>query len=221
MIDYLQHNRIRLALHTLRPGTGRALLLLHGLGERSPAGVPADLAAWPGPIHALDFTGHGESQVPRGGGYTCELLLADADIALARLGEATVCGRGLGGYIALLLAGARPLAVQGAILRDGPGLSGGGTNTKHPYIPVVDASQPAPPDPYAMADLATDARPPSYAAHYAMLADMHSPLSRPITMCAREQPEWLVAVATTLGLEWTDLKDALTLYAHAPDPQLP
>ena len=219
MIEYLQHNRIRLALHTLKPGPGRALLLLHGLGERAPRTLPADCAGWPGAVHALDFTGHGESQIPRGGGYTCELLLADADIALARLGEATVCGRGLGGYIALLLAGARPQAVHGAILRDGPGLSGGGTHTKHPYIPVVDTSRVGAPDPFALADLATDARPPSYAAHYAMLADMRSPLPRPVTLCAREQPEWLVAVTAALGLEWTAFDDALQAYAHAPNGQ--
>ena len=55
-------------------GTGRPLLLLHGLGERSPTAVPDHLAAWPGPVWALDFTGHGASSVPRGGGYTAEML---------------------------------------------------------------------------------------------------------------------------------------------------
>src|SRR5690606_791559 len=147
MIEFLQHNRIKLALHTLRAGQGTPLLLLHGLGERSPDTVPAEYAMWPGPIHALDFTGHGQSQVPRGGGYTCELLMADAEAALAHLKTATVVGRGLGGYVALLLAGARPETMRGAILIDGPGLAGGGTQAKNPYIPVVDASQLAPPDP--------------------------------------------------------------------------
>src|SRR5688572_14199327 len=118
MLELLKHNRIELALHRLRAGQGRALLLLHGLGERSPELVPEELAGWPGPIHALDFTGHGASTVPRGGGYTCELLMADADVALARLGEATVVGRGLGAYIALLIAGGRPEQVRGAVLRD-------------------------------------------------------------------------------------------------------
>ena len=42
------------------PGA-RPLLLLHGLGDRSPVAVPDDVAAWPGPIAALDFTGHGDS----------------------------------------------------------------------------------------------------------------------------------------------------------------
>ena len=39
-IHHLTHNKIRLALHEVRPGSGRPLLLLHGLGEQSPASVP-------------------------------------------------------------------------------------------------------------------------------------------------------------------------------------
>lgn len=212
MTEYLQHNRIRLALHTLRPGDGTPLLLLHGLGEQSPAVVPGELAAWPGPIHALDFTGHGASQIPVGGGYTCELLMADADTALLHLKSATVVGRGLGGYIAMLLAGARPEAMRGAIVLDGPGLAGGGTHAKNPYIPVVDASQMAPPDPFALADLATDARPPSYATNFAMLADMRSDLVHPISVCSFEQPEWLVGVMSALNLEKVTLQEALQRY---------
>lgn len=212
MTEYLQHNRIKLALHTLRPGDGTPLLLLHGLGERSPDAVPGEFAGWPGPIHALDFTGHGASQIPVGGGYTCELLMADADTALLRLKSATVVGRGVGGYIAMLLAGARPEAMRGAIVLDGPGLAGGGTHAKNPYIPVVDTAQMAPPDPFALADLATDARPPSYAANFAMLADMRSDLVHPISVCAFEQPEWLAGVMSALNLEKVTLQEALQRY---------
>ena len=78
----LRHGRIGLALHQLRPGAGRPLLLLHGLGEQSPTEVPAASAAWPGPVCALDFTGHGRSDAPRGGGYTAEILMGDVDAAL-------------------------------------------------------------------------------------------------------------------------------------------
>ncbi|MEX2625259.1 MAG: alpha/beta hydrolase, partial [Ilumatobacteraceae bacterium] len=104
-VTMLVHNRVQLALHRLRGGNGRPLLLLHGLGEQAPASVPAWAADWPGPVTALDFTGHGRSTVPRGGGYTAEILLADADAALAELGEVTVLGRGLGAYVGLQLAG--------------------------------------------------------------------------------------------------------------------
>src|SRR5687767_5829579 len=100
----LTHGKVQLALHTLRAeGEGRPLLLLHGLGESSPASVPGEVAAWPGPICALDFTGHGASTVPPGGGYNPEVLMGDADVALGELGEVTVVGRGLGGYVGLIL----------------------------------------------------------------------------------------------------------------------
>ncbi|MGO4327510.1 alpha/beta fold hydrolase [Cupriavidus sp. M-11] len=212
----LRHNRLRLALHPLKAGDGPSLLLLHGLGERSPQALPPEYAAWPGAVHALDFTGHGQSDIPRGGGYSCEFLMADADIALAHLGPCTVAGRGLGGYIALLLAGARPHEVRGAILRDGPGLAGGGTAARNPYIPIVDTARSGPPDPYAIADLATDVRPPSYAANYAMLAAQHSATPQPISICTSERPDWLKAVIDLLSLEKAELAQALQRYASLP-----
>ena len=217
MTEHLQHNRIELALHTLRPGdgrtgAGRALLLLHGLGERSPLRVPDELSEWPGPLHALDFTGHGNSSVPRGGGYTCELLMADADVALQRLGSATLVGRGLGAYVALLLAGARPKQVRGAILRDGPGLAGGGPGFSSPFIPFADVTQPAPPDPFALVELATDIRPPDYACIFARLAAQLSELRHPIAVCARERPSWLEAVMKELDVERITLPEAFSWY---------
>jgi pimeloyl-ACP methyl ester carboxylesterase len=214
MPEFLQHNRIKLALHALRAGPGRTLLLLHGLGERSPAAVPQELAAWPGPVYALDFTGHGASTVPRGGGYTCELLMADADAALARLGEATILGRGVGAYVALLIAGGRPTKVRGAILCDGPGLAGGGAGSTSAWIPFVDPSQAAPPDPFALVELATDIRPPDYAAIFARQAAQFAGLPRPISVCACERPEWLAAVVNELGVEMTNLREALASYAR-------
>jgi pimeloyl-ACP methyl ester carboxylesterase len=218
MTEFIHHNRVRLALHQLKDGAGPALLLLHGLGEHSPATLPSPFAGWPGPVHALDFTGHGASAIPPGGGYSCEFLMADADAALARLGTATVAGRGLGAYVGLLLAGARPKQVRGVILMDGPGLAGGGTPAKNPYIPVVDTTWPGPPDPYAIADLATDARPPEYASNYAMLASQHSPLERPVSVCTCEVPEWLQATMNLLSLERVGLEEALQDYAMLPPP---
>jgi pimeloyl-ACP methyl ester carboxylesterase len=216
-LTFLQHNRIRLALHTLRAGEGRALLWLHGLGEHAPATLPLEAAAWPGPVYALDFTGHGASSIPTGGGYTCELLMADVDIALAHLGSATVVGRGVGGYIALLIAGGRPDSVRGAIVRDGPGLAGGGSAATSPIVPFVDTSQPSPPDPYALVELATDVRPRDYASGFARQAAQFSGLSRPLAVCARERPGWLAAAMSELDIEPTSLAHALAWYAQ-PEP---
>lgn len=212
--EFVQHNRVKLALHTLRAGEGRALLLLHGLGEHAPAALPRELASWRGPVYALDFTGHGASSLPAGGGYTSELLMADADAALARLGQATIVGRGLGAYVALLIAGGRPEHVRGAILRDGPGLCGGGAASTSSIVHFVDTSQPSPPDPFALVELATDIRPPDYACVFARQAAQFSRLSRPISVCALERPPWLAAVTAELGVEETTLPEALAWYAQ-------
>jgi pimeloyl-ACP methyl ester carboxylesterase len=216
--ERLRHNRIELALHTLRPAAddhaGGALLLLHGLGEASPPAPPVWTRGWRGPVLALDFTGHGASTVPAGGGYTAELLLADADIALRHIGSATVVGRGLGAYIALMLAGTRADRVQGAVLADGPGLSGG------PSVPTTQTIVAFPdradaPDPYALFELGRDLRPPDYAATFARFALQTSPLDAPITVVARFRPAWLDAVANEHGVtEAATIDAALASYAR-------
>ena len=118
--------RREVALHHLKEGQGLPLLLLPELGEHA-----ADLAAgardWPGPEYGLDPSGHGAADWLRGGGYTPELVAADADVALAELGRAVLVGHGLGAYAVLLLAGARPEAVPAVILLPGSGLEGGGS----------------------------------------------------------------------------------------------
>jgi pimeloyl-ACP methyl ester carboxylesterase len=210
----LRHSRVDLALHTLRDGSGRPLLLLHGLGERSPAAVPEELSAWPGPVCALDFTGHGESALSGSGGYTAEVLMGDADTALRHLGSATLVGRGLGAYVALLLAGARPAEVRGAILRDGLGLAGGGGEPGTPQIVFPNPNAVGPPDPYALAELSRDVRPPDYATVFVRQANELSGLEWPVAVCCAERPDWLAAVAREPGVLETNVATALGLYAR-------
>ncbi len=120
----LRHGRITLALRRVREGEGTPLLLLHALrGSSADWGAGPD---WPGPVHALDFSGHGDSGRVRGGVYYPELLTGDADVALAELGSAVLVGAGVGAYVALLLAGARSASVPAAVLLPGAGLEGGG-----------------------------------------------------------------------------------------------
>ena len=79
-------------------------------------------------MHALDFSGHGDSDWARGGGYTPELFVADADAVLASIVSPdddegiALAGAGSGAYVALLLAGARPGVVRAALLGPGAGL---------------------------------------------------------------------------------------------------
>ena len=208
----VRNNRVDLALHRLHDGDGRPLLLLHGLGERSPEAVPEHLTAWPGPVWALDFTGHGSSTVPSGGGYFCEVLMSDVDAALGHVGPATLHGRGLGAYVALLTAGARPDLVRGAMLDDGPGIAGGGAEPTTPYVLGADLTPAAAPDPYALLELSHDIRPPDYAATYARQAATLSGLDTALAVTAVVRPPWLTAVAAEPGVRSVPRDRALSLF---------
>lgn len=216
-VTTLQHNRIALALHEIRPGRGRPLLLLHGLGEDASRVSRHELDAWDGPVHALDFTGHGASSIAAGGGYFCEILMADADLALQHLGSSTVVGRGLGGYIALLIAGARPEQVRGAVILDGPGLQGGG-----PAPTSLDLNRPAQtgetPDPVALTELTRDIRPPDYARTFAWQASALSGMDSAIAVAAVNRPPWLAEVASQPGVVECGLADALVLFSRSDGP---
>lgn len=211
----LKHNRVSLALHKVKDGAGRPLLLLHGLGEDAAHAATQDVS-WAGPVWALDFTGHGESTVPAGGGYSCELLMADTDVALRHIGEATLLGRGLGAYVAFLTAGARPALVKGAVLTDGPGIAGGPVHVSS-TTEVTQVERPGiAPDPWALVELARDARPATYALTFAKLAANGTSLDEPIADCCRVVPPWLEAirpeacVATGMSVQ-----EALDMYAAA------
>ena len=212
--EYVLHNRVRLALHHLRDGDGRPLLLLHGLGERTPPTAPDTVAGWPGPVVGLDFTGHGDSTVPVGGGYSSEILMADADAVVHHLGSCTVVGRGIGAYVALLIAGGRPDRVVGAALCDGPGIVGGGPGPVSGTATLLRQTA-APPDPYAMLELSRDVRPADYAMTFVHLAASRSTVSTPIAVCAVWRPPWLAAVADHPAVADLTLPDALELFASA------
>ncbi|MEO8267477.1 MAG: alpha/beta fold hydrolase [Ilumatobacteraceae bacterium] len=213
-ITLLRHNKVDLALHIIRDGTGTPLLLLHGLGEASPTAVPHWATGWGGPVTALDFTGHGQSTVPPGGGYTAEIVLADADVALAELGSATVVGRGLGAYVALMLAGARPQQVRGVVLCDGPGLAGGAIGpTSQSFVTLAPSTHP--PDPYALFELSRDLRPPDYATLFVRMAVESSGLDEPVAVAAVVRPPWLAAVVDEIGVTTCSVSDALVMYGRS------
>ena len=165
----LRHGRVSIALHPLRQAEGPALLCLHALG-----GSGWDFAEaaplWPGPVYALDFSGHGASGPLRGGGYHPEILAGDADAALSHVGPACLVGAGIGAYVALLLAGGRADAVPAALLLPGAGLSGGGAAPDHASDTIERWDRlgaPLPGCDPAVRRLERDLRPPDYAEAFA------------------------------------------------------
>jgi len=211
--ESLTSGGLRLALHTLAEGDGRPLLLLHGLGEHAPAERPSWTSAWPGPVLALDFTGHGESEVPVGGGYMPESLMADVDAVLTAKGPCTIVGRGLGAWVALLISGARPELVHGAVLADGSGLAGGGPQPPSPYVEVLPVAVTTTPDPFALLELSRDVRPPDYALDFVRFAIEGSTLEYPIVVSARIRPDWVAAVAAEPDVLDLPLTEALLRFA--------
>jgi pimeloyl-ACP methyl ester carboxylesterase len=188
----IQHGRIGLELHQLADGRGPALLAFHELyGSSRDWQAPA--MRWPGPIYALDFSGHGASDHLRGGAYMPEMLLADADAALARIGNAAVVGRGLGAWVALLLGGARRDAIPAVLLLTGRGIAGGAPVPT--FAPDVFARYLAPGEGLpARVDkcvhvLEGDVRPADYAERFAAEA-------RRLILCedGNERPPWWEAV---------------------------
>jgi len=195
----LRHGRVKLALHEL--DTQRSdpkqpsLLALHPLGSATRAWAER-LRTWPSAAFGLDFSGHGESDRISGGGYHPELFLAEADIALRYLDEPVlVVGAGVGAYVALLLAGSRPDAVQAALLLDGRGLAAGGSTPEFDRWPEsaddftskldrAHAEFDAPTDPYVfMCEI--DLRPLDYVESFARAANaLH------FARLASEAPEW-------------------------------
>lgn len=215
----LKHHRIELALHPLASGADarhRPLLLLHGLGEQTPRQVP-DMVDWPGPVFGLDFTGHGASTVPTGGGYTSEVLTGDVDAVLEHLGTVTILGRGLGAYVALLITAARPDLVCGAVLSDGPGLAGGGVQPGSQSLAFPPPwAENTSPDPLALIELSRDVRPPDYAQNLARLAAERSELDKVLIVAAVARPEWLVGILGEPGVGDGTIQEALGYFATHP-----
>jgi len=212
----VRHNRVDLALHRLAEDSSGAsvhpLLRLHGLGE-STLPEAAEPVVWPGAVYGLDFTGHGASTLPVGGGYTSEILVGDVDAALQHLDSpVTILGRGLGAYIGMLAAAARPDVVMGVVLADGPGLAGGGVHPGSPAL-VRPAERTGTPDPYALLELARDVRPADYARNFAGYAMEGSDLDLPLWVATVVRPAWLEAIVGEPGVGEGSIERGLATYA--------
>jgi pimeloyl-ACP methyl ester carboxylesterase len=215
-ITRLKHGRIDLALHHLSAGSGGdlPLLLLHALGGRTTQQVPFAVAQqWDGPVFGLDFTGHGLSSCPQGGGYSAELLMADTDTALRKIGPAVIVGAGLGGYVGLLAAGAAAGRVKGVAVVGGSGLAGGGVRPGSESIAIPPHRfDGVTPDPFALLELATDLRPPHYVASFVRQFVSTSALEQPVAVCTAARPPWLAATLEEFGVAVCSLPEALDTF---------
>ena len=199
-LAFLDHNRVELALHTLprRRRPGRCCCSTASASARP---TPCRLRPRPGPGRstALDFTGHGASTLPVGGGYTAEILLADADAALAaprrghrrrpwarRLRRAAAGGRPLRAR-PRRRARRRPRACPAARARRRRNRLRARTGRQHRPIRTRWSSWPRP----ASARLRGHLRPPGV---------QGSELDEPITVVARFRPPWLRAVVDEPGV---------------------
>lgn len=112
-------------LNTIRRGSGRPLVFLHGLGTSAATWAACtELLADRFTTVAVDLLGHGASPVPDDPGeYTRDRALADIDDVLASLDDpAVLVGHSLGGYLALAHAATRPGVARGiVVMNTGPG----------------------------------------------------------------------------------------------------
>jgi pimeloyl-ACP methyl ester carboxylesterase len=210
----LQHNKVTLALHELRAGDSRPLLVLHGLGERSPDRVSDRFDAWAGPVWALDFTGHGDSTVPAGGGYTAEALMGDAAIALAHLGEATLYGRGLGAYVALLLAGRGPPTCTARCSTTAPGSPGAGRSRPAPTCCASRRTRPPHRIPTRSPSSATTCDRPTTPPASSVRRSTSARLDPCVAVSAQVRPAWLAEVVDEYGTVEEDVPAALARFAE-------
>ena len=201
-LEMLRHGKIDLALHHLRSGPAgrrrphaaaaprsRRIVTRFGAAGARPAGR-ARSPRWTSP-------GTAGRRCRTGGGYTAELLLADADVALGALtGDdparpVTVVGSGPRRLhrVAVGRQPARSRARCDPHRRAWPRRWADRADVAELLLALTtDGSTP---DPYALVELGRDLRPPDYAASFVRLALSGSPLDEPIAVCAVIRPEWL------------------------------
>ena len=71
----------------------------------------------------------------------------------------------------------------------------------------------AAPDPFALAELSTDVRPPDYATSFARLLLTQSPLEVPLVVTAKNRTAWLDAVVSEPGVISEPLIEAVARFS--------
>ena len=113
-------------LHYLVGGSGRPLLLVHGLGSRGEdwANLIPELIAGGNRVYALDLLGYGDSAQPRDAQYSIpqEASIVEGFLDSQHLRQVDVAGWSMGGWIALQVALQQPQRVRRLVLLDSAGL---------------------------------------------------------------------------------------------------
>src|ERR1700691_4478795 len=113
-------------MHYLVGGTGRPLVLVHGLGSRGEdwANLIPQLIDGGHRIYAMDLLGYGLSAQPKDGGYSIsdQASMVEGFLDSEHLQQVDLAGWSIGGWIAMRVALQQPDRVRRLVLLDSAGL---------------------------------------------------------------------------------------------------
>ncbi len=113
-------------MHYLVGGTGRPLVLVHGLGSRAAdwANLIPRLIDGGHRVYALDLLGYGRSAQPRDASYSIsdQAVMVEGFLDSQHLHQADLAGWSMGGWIAMQVALQQPERIRRLVLLDSAGL---------------------------------------------------------------------------------------------------
>ncbi len=113
-------------MHYLVGGSGRPLVLVHGLGSRAAdwANLIPQLIDGGHRVYALDLLGYGYSAQPRDAGYSIsdQALMVEGFLDSQHLKQVDLAGWSMGGWIAMRVALQQPERIRRLVLLDSAGL---------------------------------------------------------------------------------------------------
>src|SRR5271168_2814114 len=113
-------------MHYLVGGSGRPLVLVHGLGSRAAdwANLIPQLIAGGHRVYALDLLGYGRSAQPRNADYSIpeQAAMVEGFLDSQHLQQVDLAGWSMGGWISMTVALQQPARVRRLVLLDSAGL---------------------------------------------------------------------------------------------------
>jgi pimeloyl-ACP methyl ester carboxylesterase len=113
-------------MHYLVGGSGRPLLLVHGLGSRGEdwANLIPHLINSGNRVYALDLLGYGDSEQPRDARYSIsqQAAMVEGFLDSQHLQQVDMAGWSMGGWIAMQVALQQPQRIRRLVLLDSAGL---------------------------------------------------------------------------------------------------